>query len=309
MLFMAQVNYIRKGVYIMYKCLLCNYTTEKRHSLPNHIHSKHKLKAKEYYDKYLKKENEDICPTCGKPNTFRNMFYGYNDHCCPQCASLDPVIIAKSKETNHKLFGYDYYVQTPEHQIKLHSNEANTKRKLHTKETFDKKYNGHPMKTKECVDKLKQTNNLKYGGNSPSNSDEVMKKIMSKVTKKSTELECYAYLCSLYNEVIREYKSELYPFKCDFYLKDTNTYIELHFFWMHGGHKYNSRSKKDKEILSEWQEKAKTIESYQRAIDIWTNRDILKYKTAKQNHLNYLVFYNINDFYEYFKQENYIKGR
>ena len=284
----------------MYKCLICDYITENRHSLPNHIHSKHGLTAKEYYDEYLKQDGEDICPTCGKLNKFRNLFFGYNEHCCTKCASLDPNVISKCKVTNNKLYGYNYYAQTPEHQIKVHTDNANIKRKIHIKETFDKKYGGHPMKTEECREKLKRTNNMLYGGNSPSNNKIVMKKILSKVNEKSAESECYQYLCSIYNSIIREYKSDEYPFKCDFYIEDIDTYVELHFFWMHGKHKYNA--KKDKQTLALWQEKAKTMDSYRRAINIWTKRDIFKYKVAQKNHLNYLVFYSKKEFYNYFTE-------
>lgn len=43
--------------------------------------------------------------------------------------------------------------------------------------------------------------------------------------------------------------------------------------------------------LNEWAEKSKTSKFYETAIEVWTTRDVLKYETAKMNHLNYLSIY------------------
>ena len=52
--------------------------------------------------------------------------------------------------------------------------------------------------------------------------------------------------------------------------------------------------------LEQMKEKAKTSKFYKNAIKIWTERDVNKFECAKKNNLNYLVFYNIKEFKDYF---------
>jgi len=75
---------------------------------------------------------------------------------------------------------------------------------------------------------------------------------------------------------------------------------------MHGGHRYNSDDINDQKTLDYW--KSKNTDIYKRAIDIWTNKDIIKYTIAKQNKLNYQVFYSLNDFYDFFNKEEINHG-
>ena len=291
---------------MIYKCILCDYVTESRRSLPNHIHSSHHLKSKDFYDKYYKTDEEGICQYCHKQTKFKNMFVGYNAHCCVRCSSLDPNVQNKNKQTNSEKYEYETPLVNPEVRQTMFTDEAKQKRKIHIKETFNNKYGGHPMRTEAVKQKCAETNKKKYGGSTPTSSSQVTKKIRRTANKKLKELECYNYLCTKYKEVIREYKSELYPYKCDFYIKDINMYIELYLFWMHGGHRYNSDDINDQKTLDYW--KSKNTDIYKRAIDIWTNKDIIKYTIAKQNKLNYQVFYSLNDFYDFFNKEEINHG-
>ena len=51
----------------MYTCKICGQTFEKRAQLTSHIQYSHKeYNSKTYYDKFLKKEGEGFCKTCGK---------------------------------------------------------------------------------------------------------------------------------------------------------------------------------------------------------------------------------------------------
>ena len=59
------------------KCLICNKNFI---ALNNHI-KKHNLTTKEYYDKYLKVDDEDRCRVCGKITRFMGIRYGYTKHC------------------------------------------------------------------------------------------------------------------------------------------------------------------------------------------------------------------------------------
>ena len=100
------------------------------------------------------------------------------------------------------------------------------------------------------------------------------------------------------DDVITQYSADKrYPFNCDFYIKSKDLFIELNLSWTHGGKLFEGTDE-DLTKLAVWEEKAKTSEYYKNAIQTWTMRDVLKYNTAKQNHINYLVIYTEQDFTE-----------
>lgn len=86
------------------------------------------------------------------------------------------------------------------------------------------------------------------------------------------------------DDVCRHYKSDEYPFLCDFYIKSRQLYIELNAHWTHGCHWFNDDNLEDLEKLSIWKSKGYVI-------DTWTVRDVKKREIAKQNHLKYVVFW------------------
>lgn len=99
------------------------------------------------------------------------------------------------------------------------------------------------------------------------------------------------------DNVIEQYKSDLYPFYCDFYIKNLDLYIECNYHWTHGGHIFNKDNINDIEKLNKW--KQKNTKFYNNAIDVWTKRDQLKIKTAKDNNLNYKAFYSLDELKQY----------
>ena len=50
----------------MLQCKICNKEINSYTGLASHINKIHKISTKDYYIKYLKQENEGICPVCGK---------------------------------------------------------------------------------------------------------------------------------------------------------------------------------------------------------------------------------------------------
>ena len=52
-----------------------------------HITRFHKISLKEYYDKYLKQENEGICLCCGEKTKFYNLKRGYSKCCSQSCGA------------------------------------------------------------------------------------------------------------------------------------------------------------------------------------------------------------------------------
>lgn len=104
------------------KCEICGRKFKDYRILGIHIglvHCQGKRELlKEYYDKYLKKdENDGICKTCGKNTEFVNIIYGYYDHCNTSCSKLDPEIEQKSQQTCLERFGVSNWGKTEENKI------------------------------------------------------------------------------------------------------------------------------------------------------------------------------------------------
>ena len=74
------------------KCLICNKEYKNNQALARHITTEHKITTKEYYDKYLKKDGEGICPICGKETPFLKLSKGYQKHCSCKCAQNNPKV-------------------------------------------------------------------------------------------------------------------------------------------------------------------------------------------------------------------------
>ena len=102
--------------------------------------------------------------------------------------------------------------------------------------------------------------------------------------------------------VLRQYKSQKYPYNCDFYIKSIDTYIECNFHWTHGYHPFDSKNLDDIEQLNNL--KLKKIHQnrkrpghsnfYETAIYVWTQLDPKKRQTAKDNNLKFLEFFNLD---------------
>lgn len=127
--------------------------------------------------------------------------------------------------------------------------------------------------------------------------------------KSKEEDDIYMKLLSKYNVVERQYYSEKYPFKCDFYIPKIDTYIEYQGFWMHGFEPYIGTPEQQEKVRQlnkkavENIVKNKRKKQYEQSIYIWTESDVLKRATAKNNGLNYLEFFNMKQFDEWFNKQ------
>ena len=211
--------------------------------------------------------------------------------------SLDSVK-DKIKETNIKRYGVEWSAQ---------NKEINQK----TINTQIKKYGGvfNP-------EKVKKTNIEKYGVEKPFMSSDIQNKIRDKKdiilqkvnnTKRingtfnssNTEKASKTLLIEKFgiDNVIEQYKSDLYPFYCDFYIKNLDLYIECNYHWTHGKHKFNKDNIDDIEKLNIW--KQKNTPFYNTAINTWAHRDIEKFNCADKNNLNYKAFYSLDELKQY----------
>lgn len=60
-----------------YTCKICGNPFKNSISITNHLKS-HKISNENYYRKYLLKQNEGFCLTCGKPTNFKSIEHGYS---------------------------------------------------------------------------------------------------------------------------------------------------------------------------------------------------------------------------------------
>lgn len=68
---------------IKYKCVICNNSY---YRFIKHLKNEHNISDKEYYDTYIKTEDEGICLVCGKPTKYISFSRGYQKH-CKSCGS------------------------------------------------------------------------------------------------------------------------------------------------------------------------------------------------------------------------------
>lgn len=106
----------------------------------------------------------------------------------------------------------------------------------------------------------------------------------------------YQMLLTLFegDDILRQYRSDKYPFNCDFYIQSVDTYIECNFHWTHGKLPFDKDSILCQEKLSKWKEKSESSEFYKCAIDVWTRRDVEKIKYAIEHGINILFVYPNN---------------
>ena len=179
---------------------------------------------------------------------------------------------------------------------------------------------------KVIMNKSKQTCLIKYGTVYPMQNDKVKQKILDKMpqtviktaetkrrnksfTTSAPEETVFNLLKSEFTNVERQYRTEKYPFNCDFYVPDIDTYIEFNGTWLHGDEPYDKSSKEHKDKLSslllksnKLADKGKRYNLYTHAIYVWTDLDVRKRQTAARNNLNYLEFFNIEQVKEWLKE-------
>lgn len=117
------------------------------------------------------------------------------------------------------------------------------------------------------------------------------KKMRGTFNTSQPEERTYKFLIEQFGEddVIRQYRSEIYPFSCDFYVKSLDLYIECNYSWTHGGHWFDENNEDDIAKLEKW--KSKGTKYYKNAIETWIVRDIKKKIIVEQNKLNYIVIW------------------
>lgn len=282
------------------KTSLAKYGTD-RPQKAEAVKEKAKNTCLDKYGAISSAQNKDIQNKIKRTNLER---YGY------ACSLQNEDIQAKSKQTVLEKYNVDNVMQNDGIKEKVKRTmlqrygveyaPQNEEIKEKSKATCQQKYGvDYPGMSPSAISKGQHTMQTRYGVTHPSQSKEILTRSFETKRKRNTfnssapEEKYYIYLCKKYSveDIFRQYSDKRYPFNCDFYIKSLDLFIELNLSWTHGNKPFENTAE-DLCKLAIWREKAKTSVYYQNAIDVWTRRDIKKQQIAKENNLNYKVYYS-----------------
>lgn len=233
------------------------------------------------------------------------------------CVLSNSEIKNKIKQTCLKKYGVENVSHSKEIQNKISeklTNRSNFDKKKTIekyKQTSLKKYGvENPMQNPKIHEQFENTMLKRYGVKYAMQNEDLLKKFSESLmqthasgqyVKKHRENNSFnaskiekqfeQYLVENNYNYIYQYRSEKYPFDCDFYIIDYDLYIEIQGSWTHGLHPFNPEDPNDIKKLNLW--KSKTSKFYKNAIYVWTDLDIRKREMAKQNNINILEIFSI----------------
>lgn len=146
----------------------------------------------------------------------------------------------------------------------------------------------------------------RYNGKHYASCEEWKKKHHETRTKRkswnTSKFEEYVYseLVKIFPDTKRQYRSELYPYACDFYIPDIDTYIEIQGSAFHGPEPFDELNENHQALITKLLNRNTSYALKQ--IDQWTIKDVEKRKIAKENQLNFFEFYKTSQFDDWFKQ-------
>lgn len=252
------------------------------------------------------------CKICGNAVNFetRKNQWGYHIYCSGECAMKDENIKQQMFNTKEFLYGDRNYNNKEKLIQTISERTIDEKRQIaeKSKQTRLLKNNGKYF-SNESLNKIKDTTFNRYGVDSfPKTQmfrDTISKQqstIQSKQykTKKKNksfnsskiELELEKYFVEMGINYVSQYRSDKYPFACDFYFPDSNYYVEIQGSWTHGSHPFDCNNIDDINCLNEW--KTKESAFYKKAIYVWTEHDVKKRNIAKENRIKYLEIFSCN---------------
>lgn len=280
--------------------ITCKHCGKAFHSyigLSKHL-KRQNISSEVYYDTYIKTPSEGMCKMCGKPTRFNGISHGYSTYCSAKCSNADPVVKKKMANSARNTYLEKYGVENISQLEEI---------KEKKEQTFKERYGVRNVlqfpnvikksHSKEVVEAQKETRRKtlleKYGVENTFQIRDSVLKIYGK-NKSEPEKQFEEYLSKHNIEYIPQYKSESYPYFCDFYLPKFDTYIELNLHWVHGNHPFNCDDVKDVTKADKWLNSSSEFSN--RAYYIWTVRDVEKYNSAIKNGLRYVCVYDLEDF-------------
>lgn len=257
-------------------------------------------------------QNHPHCPYCKKSLNLINLFRGFPSTCqsreCLNKVYIDSlyknqgVINVFQKESCKEKIKKTCLERYGAENI-FGSEIGKEKIKKSLKKLYNVEYSGQLKKTQDAAHSL-EANNKRM---------ETKRKNHTFNTSKSEE-KTYELLKTKFNDIKRQYKTELYPFNCDFYIPKLDLYIECNYSQYHNSMPFNENITECITELNKLKEKSvnegkygssyHTNNMYDVMIYTWTDLDVRKRNIALKNKLNYLTFYSLKDFKKWFKQQN-----
>lgn len=233
--------------------------------------------------------------SCSNKRFMKRVFFDCSE--CGQCAS-------KLLRTNLKKFEFICSSCLRKRtSLKKYGVEHPTKLQItqeKKKTTCLKRYGvDNPSKLKKIQEKKTTTCLKNLGVCHPSYSEEVIKKIQDTKRKNGTfhtsrpEDKAYEMSCQKYPIVIRQYSEDRYPFPCNFYIPESDLFIEYNEFWSHSTEKFDDSNIAHLQKLDSWESKGTVF--YKNAIKTWTVRDVKKRECAAKNNLKFIEVYSLRE--------------
>ena len=141
------------------ECKICHKEMKSALSMCTHLTKSHAMTPKEYFDKYVKNDGDDVCKQCGKPTTFKGFGKGYNKFCSRKCSAVyikeHPEINAAKYEAYKKTMMATYGVSNC---AELESVKESRKKTMNERYGVD-----FYSQASDFADKTKKTNLERYG--------------------------------------------------------------------------------------------------------------------------------------------------
>lgn len=231
-------------------CQICGKECDGSQGLTSHASKAHGMTSKEYYDRFIKKPGEGICPICGKPTNFIKFGRGYSKHCNYSCSSTDPVTNKQRNETYSLLHDRTEIMKSAYKRYEERTGYAHPSQNPAVKE----------QKYKTKMENY-QTGKIKLG-----------------YVKSQAETEIFNFIESLYHDTIVRNVHNIIPHReLDIYLPDIRKAIEYNGTYWHADPRFYNENDivtrkhiPAKDIWNNDKEKQSLCESYNiQLLTIW----------------------------------------
>lgn len=252
----------------------------------------------------LKIEEKPKCPTCGGPVVFigkpKKMF---TKHCCDSCSARSRETIEKKEETQMRHWGSRCCYNSEAYKehlkktigVEYHFQRDDIKNKR--KETLIEHFGTTKIyQLPEIREKSRKTCLERYGTENAMQCDEIKKKITESFRKNKSwkgptskqEMTIRDFLEEHFPDLIWQYYSKEYPFRCDFYIPSLNLYIEYNGSHYHYTHFFNPNDENDIKRKEDLESKMteNPHNTYWHMYNTWLNTDVKKRKHVEENNIN-----------------------
>jgi len=94
------------------------------------------------------------------------------------------------------------------------------------------------------------------------------------------------------DDIVPQYSDDRYPYKCDFYIKSQDMFIEVNSFTGHYTRFYDKDDEECQQQLEKWARQSSDNHLCLSYIEEWTSSDVIKIRTALASGINYTVFWD-----------------